>query len=67
MKAFHVQRLDETGFYIDLPGGSDFHESFRAIHAAQAYHESTGQRTRVVDANKTLWDSKFSMHTADNE
>ena len=40
--SFYKVLRDDLGFFQSLPGGGEFDQSYRAIHAAQQYHEKTG-------------------------
>jgi len=61
----HVQWVNpEDGIYYDMPGGSPFRDAVEARHVAEAYHETSGYRTRAVDLSepkRTIFDSKFNM------
>jgi hypothetical protein len=61
-----MQRLMD-GRFEDMPGGGQFHDDHAARSAAVLYTASSGQRSRLVDANgDPVWDSKFDMPTYPN-
>ena len=57
---YRVLRLDDEGFWTDMPGGNDFHNMEDAKIEARHYHQKSNQRSKVVDAQGDCkWDSKF--------
>ena len=57
---YRVRRLDESGEFQDLPGGSRASLD-AAIAACQLYADKSGQRAHVIDHDgKVKFDSKFT-------
>lgn len=59
-KIYHILRLDDEGFWTDLPGGDTFRDIEQAKTAARHFRAASGKRTRVEDSDRHCWlDTKF--------
>lgn len=57
---YRVLRLDDEGFWTDVPGGNDFRSLEDSKAEATHCYQRTRQRTRVVDSHShCCFDSKF--------
>ena len=64
---YRVLRL-QNAFWVDLPGGGNFNQSWQAIRAATVYHEKSHAPTRVLNQHSaTVWDSAVDLPHPANE